>query len=160
LARETTPGVARQNDFRADDELPEAFRTRPSDYEEPVLDMGHLANSESIDASIAANSETFLMSNITPQLPGFNRAIWKGLENQERRLAETHGQVLVIAGPLYTAPIQYIGRAPIPSAYFKVIYFGETAEAYLIPHVKLATAQLKNYKVPVNTIAAISGLDL
>jgi len=122
--------------------------------------MGHLANSESIDASIAANSETFLMSNMPPQLPGFNRAIWKGLENQERRLAETHGQVLVIAGPLYTAPIQYIGRAPIPSAYFKVIYFGETAEAYLIPHVKLATARLKNYKVPVNTIIAISGLDL
>jgi len=36
------------------------------------------------DASIQMNSETFLLSNMVPQLPGLNRAGWKGLENRER----------------------------------------------------------------------------
>ncbi|MBL4781812.1 MAG: DNA/RNA non-specific endonuclease [Porticoccaceae bacterium] len=160
LVRETSPGVERQNDFREDPEILEPFRTRPSDYNEPTYDMGHLANSESIDNTRVENSETFLMSNITPQLPGFNRAIWKGLENKERRLAERYGQVLVLTGPIYIAPFQYIGRAPIPTAFFKVIYFNETVEAYLIPHQALRTNQLQSYKVPVSTIKAITRLDL
>ena len=122
--------------------------------------MGHLANSESIDQSIAANSETFLMSNMAPQLPGFNRAIWKGLENKERRMAEKYGEVWVITGPIYSKPMKHIGRAPIPDAFFKVIYFDSNSEAYLIPHMKLKTTKLNNYKVPVESVEAVTGLDL
>lgn len=87
LKQETTPGVERQNDFRVDPDIPTPFQTTPEDYDEPVYDLGHLANSESIDQSIEANSETFLMSNMVPQLPRHNGAIWKGLENRERKWA-------------------------------------------------------------------------
>lgn len=160
LEREDYVEVARQDDFREDEEIPREFRTRPSDYVEPVYDTGHLASSESLDESILENSETFLMSNMTPQLPGFNRAIWKGLENKERRLAEQYGIAWVYAGPIYTAPIRHIGRAPIPTAFFKVIYYSDKVEAYLIPHLKLKTAQLNNYKVPVESVEAVTGLDL
>jgi len=34
-----------------------------------------------------ANRESFLMSNISPQLPGFNRGVWKKLEEMVHDLA-------------------------------------------------------------------------
>lgn len=83
--------VDRQNEFRADTELPAIYQTTPTDYVEPVFDQGHLANSESLDDTITMNSETFLMSNMTPQLPGLNSAGWKGLENRERRWTDNRG---------------------------------------------------------------------
>ena len=127
---------------------------------EPIYDMGHLANSESIDQSIAANSETFLMSNMVPQLPGFNRAIWKGLENKERRMAEKYSEVWVVTGPIYSEPMKYIGRAPIPAAFFKVFYYNGSVEAYLLPHLELQTSGLQKHRASVEAVENAAGLNL
>ena len=124
LKKQIGEGVDRQDDFRADLSIPLQYRTTPEDYEEPVYDMGHLANSESVDGSITANSETFLMSNMTPQLGGHNRAIWKGLENRERKWANRYGEVIVYTGALYSDNPETIGanKVPVPSKYWKVIF--------------------------------------
>ena len=125
--------------------------------------MGHLANSESVDGSVAANSETFYLSNMTPQLPGHNRAIWRGLENRERKWADQRDLVVVITGPIYKQPIKTIGisRVPVPSQYFKIIYDPAKHEviSYLLPHQKDKTANLKNYYVSVDEIERLTGFD-
>ena len=163
LNKQVGEGVERTDDFREDPDIPEQYRTKLSDYDEPIYDMGHLANSESVDGSVAANSETFYLSNMTPQLPGHNRAIWRGLENRERKWADQRDLVVVITGPIYKQPIKTIGisRVPVPSQYFKIIYDPAKHEviSYLLPHQKDKTANLKNYYVSVDEIERLTGFD-
>lgn len=156
--------VERQNDFRENTDLPTAYRTYPTDYDEPVYDQGHLANSESINDSIAANSETFLMSNMVPQDHTNNIGIWKGLENRERKWAKERGEVLVMVGALYEGTIATIGTSQVlvPSHLWKVIYdpIANEAIAYIIPNQPLYTAELDNYLVSVDDVEARAGIDL
>lgn len=162
LDRQVGEGVERQDDFRKNDDIPEKYATTPEDYEEPVYDMGHLANSESIDTSVNANSETFLMSNMTPQLPGHNRAIWKGLEIRERKWANNFGNVTVIAGAIYTVGYKTIGNGvPVPSYYWKIIFRPDQNEAiaFIIPHKKLSTKYLDDYIVSVDSLEETTGFD-
>jgi endonuclease G len=155
-------GVDRQDDFREDPQIPKEFRTTVKDYVEPIYDMGHLGNSESIDQSKTANSETFLMSNMVPQLPGHNRSIWKGLENRERKWANQLGLVYVYTGPIYEKPYTHIGNnVPVPTALWKIIYAPTKNKmiAFIIPHKKLKTSQLNKYLVSVDDVELASGLD-
>ena len=78
--------VERADDFRSDTELPKECRKELFDFS-GSYDRGHLASSETLDGNYTMNSETFLLGNMSPQLSGFNRAIWKGLENRERKWA-------------------------------------------------------------------------
>ncbi len=116
--------VQRRNDFRADQDLPAIYRKQLGDFEEPVFDRGHLANSASLDATVSMNSETFLLSNMIPQLPGLNRAAWLGLENRERKWTDQRGELYVYTGVLFEGDrLSFIGnRVPIPTHFFKVIY--------------------------------------
>jgi len=169
VAYRLTPGihddgnVDRQDDFREDEDLPFEFRTTPNDYEEPVFDQGHLAPSESLDDTIAMNSQTFLMSNMTPQRPRFNRNGWRGLENRERKWASARGEVFVYIGPIYEGQVEFIGdRVPVPSHFFKVVYDPEENEAiaFLIPHQDFLTAELNDFLVSVDEVEQRSGLNL
>lgn len=167
-------GVDREDDFQPDPDIPEEYRTYPTDYEDHTVTetgdvqkyhKGHLANSESVDTTRIANLETFYMSNMTPQLSGHNLAIWKGLENRERKWALERKLVLVMAGPLYLEDsIQTIGKnqVPIPTHYWKVIYDMRKGDAigFLIPHKPLKTDQLNNYFESIDAIESKSGLDL
>jgi len=156
--------VERQNDFRPDDSIPLIYQAQVNDYLEPIYDMGHLVSSESLDLTIELNSETFLLSNITPQLPGLNRAAWKGLENRERKWATERGEVYVYVGMLYEGgDIVYINnRIPVPSHFFKVIYDPKTQDSisYLFPHKPIRTSELDKYLSSIDDIELRSGLNL
>ena len=45
-------------------------------------------------------SESFYLSNMSPQDPGFNRGIWRQLEARVRDWADLHGEVFVVTGPV------------------------------------------------------------
>lgn len=157
-------GVDRTDDFRVDPKIPAEFQTTPDDYDEPVYHQGHLANSESIDTSVVAISETFYMSNMVPQLPTHNTGIWKGLENRERKWANKRSSIFVYAGPLYIGQIEHIGanQVPVPSHLWKAIYDPEKNEAitYVIEHKPLYTRDLDKYLKSVDYIEALAGIDL
>jgi len=155
--------VDRQNDFRVDTELPAIYQTTPADYVEPVFDQGHLANSESLDDTITMNSETFLMSNMTPQLPGLNSAGWKGLENRERKWTDNRGELFIYAGPLFEGGLpSFIGNGvPVPTHFWKVIYdpAAQEAIAFIFPHRRVLTSELSLLLVSVNEVEIRSGLN-
>ncbi len=72
----------RQNDFRPDPNLPKNFRrVTPADYTGSGFDRGHLCPSADRSSSPEANSATFFMTNITPQVPELNRNVWESLES-------------------------------------------------------------------------------
>ncbi len=108
----------------------DSFRPDLIDYEGSGFDRGHLVASADRRATGIKNSETFLLSNMSPQRPNFNRGIWKKLEQEVRNLAKKFVEVYVICGPLFDIekPIKVIGQddknkivIPIPHAYFKSV---------------------------------------
>lgn len=165
VAYEVTPAihnsanVPRSGDFRADTELSENCRKELTDFD-GTYDRGHLVSSATLDANHRMNSETFLLSNMSPQLPKFNRTIWKGLENLERKWSNQRGKVYVITGPVFTKQ-QQARRINIPSYFYKIIFDPARNEtiSFLIPHKVLYTAQLNSYRASIDQIETISGID-
>lgn len=157
-------GVARKDNFREDSEILIQYRTTPQDYIESIYSKGHMANSESLDGSKEMMSETFYMSNVVPQLPKNNKAIWKGLENRERKIAKLRSRVFVFSGPLYEGETSYIGRrVPVPSHLWKVIFDpgkNLSAIAYIIDHKPLKTTQLNQFIVSIDEVEERAGLNL
>lgn len=121
----------RLNNFRPDLRIPEQFRANMDDYvgkfDGKTYDRGHLISSADRRAVGIHNSETFLLSNMSPQVPEFNRGIWKKLEESVRELANEYVEVYSICGPLFEVgkKIAVIGQGdtkiPIPHGFFKSV---------------------------------------
>ena len=95
--------VERLNNFRPDFRIPKNFRADLSDYRRSGYDRGHLVASANLYDEEIQNSETFLLSNMSPQAPGFNRKKWRELENLVRALDAKYEvlETYVITGPIF-----------------------------------------------------------
>ena len=95
--------LERLDNFREDLRIPDMFRSTLDDYKGSGYDRGHLISSADRLGRAVVNSETFLMTNMSPQKPGFNRDVWKQLEQAARGLAaqEKYAEVYAICGPLF-----------------------------------------------------------
>ncbi len=124
--------MERADNFRPDYRVPEMYRADLADYKGSGYDRGHLVSSANQKETEIQNSETFLLSNMSPQVPNFNRQIWKRLEeavralNDNKRVLETY----VISGPIFyfDKEVKMMGAEdengvtlPIPHAYFKSV---------------------------------------
>ena len=67
-------------------------------------------------------SETFVMSNISPQAPSFNRGIWKKLESYVRNKTINSDSLIVITGGVLNDSLPRIGKNEvcIPKYYYKI----------------------------------------
>ena len=141
-----------------------------AEYVHSGYDRGHLAPNYAISVCYGeeAQRETFLLSNIVPQLHALNAGIWKDLELRiMKRYVERYGEVWVQVGPvLKNPPDSKIGRLPVPDAFWMVISEYEAEEhgiraiAYLIPHNAIWRDQdLTRYVVSVRKIESLTGLD-
>ena len=115
----------RTNDFR-EDPIISTGSANLADYRKSGFDRGHLTPAADMSFNSEAMSETFFMSNMTPQNPQFNRGIWKDLEAQVRVWVKQFGRVYVISGPILNkAATEYntIGnnKVVIPEYFYKVI---------------------------------------
>ena len=92
----------RGDDFRPDPEVPTGSAT-PQDYTRSGYDRGHLAPAADMSFSVKTMSESFFMSNMSPQAPQFNRGIWSKLEKQVRHFATREKRIVVVTGPILPA---------------------------------------------------------
>lgn len=117
--------VKRSNKFAADDSLPPQDQAKPSDYSHSGYDKGHIANDDQQSWDPIVERESFLMTNMTPQLPGLNRGIWKVLETATGAWAFDTGHPLEIyAGPIYQwGKDKTIGKdkVDVPTAFYKIV---------------------------------------
>ncbi len=113
----------RTDNFRPDTALSRNISASLADYRRSGYDRGHLVPAGDMKWSPEAMSETFLLTNISPQAPGLNRRIWKNLETQVRHWAVTNDSLYVITGPVFGAGDKHIGKdsLPVPDHFFKVI---------------------------------------
>jgi endonuclease G len=97
----------RADNFRADVRLPYRFRAGLNAYKGSGYDRGHLVASANNDILEIQNSETFLLSNMSPQKPNFNRKIWMKLEDAVRALNDKKE---ILETYVLTAPVFYFDK--------------------------------------------------
>jgi len=144
------PYVDRMDNFRSDLRVPTMFRAELKDYQGSGFDRGHLVASANQREGEYQNSETFLLSNMSPQRPELNRRIWRTLEKKVRELDSAPNilETFSICGPIFNfnQSVEVIGdrdgndvTIPIPHAHFKALLTEDRAGtldfyAFIIPN--------------------------
>ncbi|KAG2224202.1 hypothetical protein INT45_001320, partial [Circinella minor] len=91
-----------KSSFKEDTAIPEIFRALLKDYSGSGYDRGHMAPAADALATQEGMDETFLLTNMSPQVGnGFNRHYWAYLEGFVRDLTKNHTDVYVYTGPLF-----------------------------------------------------------
>ena len=132
------------------------------DYEGSGYDRGHLAPAADMSFSSTAMSESFYLSNMSPQVPGFNRGVWKRLEEQVRGWAEAKGAIYVITGSIIGSNDPEIGAngVEIPSQYYKVLLDEESQQTIgFVLKNESSSGELLSFAVPVDEVEKMTGLD-
>ncbi|MGM9704216.1 MAG: DNA/RNA non-specific endonuclease [Prevotella sp.] len=109
--------------FQEDEQVP-APRATDADYRSSGYDRGHMCPSGDNKWSEVAQRESFLMTNICPQVHNLNAGDWNEMEQQCRRWAEQYGEIYIVCGPiLYRQKHKTIGKnkVVVPEAFFKVV---------------------------------------
>jgi len=154
---------ARSENFRTDTMI-SGKSASTSDYLRSGYDRGHLAPAADMKWSQTAMSESFLMSNMSPQEPGFNRGVWSRLEAKVRDWAVGNDSILVITGPVFAGIDKFIGqnRVGVPKYYFKVIADISPPSykviAFLLEN-QSSTADLFTFAVSVDSVEKATGYD-
>lgn len=161
-AQEVQTNVAPRNDnFRPDPWVTTGSATL-ADYQGSGYDRGHLAPAADMHWSVDAMDASFYLSNMSPQLPAFNRGIWARLEAQVRENAVAAGDLWVVTGPVLEAGLPTIGasKVSVPNAYYKVL-LDEAPQprmlAFLLP--QHASGSTRDYVVSVDAVERATGLD-
>ncbi len=162
LTREVLNGNAqRQDDFRPDPNV----KNNPvlaSDYRGSGYDRGHMLPAGDMKVSDLAMSETFFMTNISPQHPKLNRGLWAKLESAMRDWVRKYGDAWVVTAPVLKPGLSQISKkVSIPNHYYKIIYIpkNQKVAAFLSSNEDPLSAQYWDHAVRVSEIEKITGLD-
>jgi endonuclease G len=160
---ETQKAVERSNKFMIDP-LVKTGSARDADYKASGYDRGHLAPAADMGWSTQAMQESFYYSNMSPQLPSFNRGIWKQLEELVRDWAIAEDTILIVTGPILRNGLPTIGanKVSIPEYYYKAILdlSGKTHKGigFILPN-RAGSEPLQSYTVSIDSLEKVSGLD-
>jgi endonuclease G len=133
-------------------------------YKKSGYDKGHLVPAGDRKSTKAAYDETFLTSNISPQLHDFNAGIWNALEQKTRYYAQRYHEVYVVTGPILKDDLKSIGteQVSVPEHYYKILYRYDAAGgkmlAFLIPHEK-SNKSIYEFITSVDEIEKLTGTD-
>ena len=150
----------RKDSFKSD-KLVSTKSAALTDYNYSGYDRGHLAPAGDMKLSETSMSESFYMSNMSPQKASFNRGLWKTLENQVRLRAKKSELYITTGGVLSSADLKKIGNnnVSVPDQFYKIIYDAKNQMmfAYLMENKKLES--LERHVATVDSIEALTGID-
>jgi endonuclease G len=154
--------VRRRDRFRADPAV-KRRPIQPRDYARSGYDKGHLAPAADMTYSFSSMTSSFLMTNISPQIPGCNRGIWKRLESQVRRWAVKEEKLYVITGPIFSRKPHRMkkSRIPVPVAFYKVILDLTPPLkmiGFIVPN-ETSKRRIASFAVSVDEVERITGYD-
>ncbi|KAF9001971.1 hypothetical protein BDQ17DRAFT_1244021 [Cyathus striatus] len=173
--------------FIEDRSIPAIFRAKLQDYFRSGYDRGHMVPAADAKISQEAMNETFLLTNIAPQVgDGFNRHYWAYLEDWCRRLTGTFQDVYVFTVPLYLprkdidgkwrVTHEVIGTPPnvsVPTHFAKVVLTTKpkspsnpdilelSSGAFVLPNAIIPDeAPLESFVVPIEAVERAAGITL
>lgn len=182
LTRTSDTGDRKKSIFKEDETIPVKFRAKLRDFFRSGYDRGHQAPAADAKFNQVAMDETFLLTNMAPQVgDGFNRDYWSHFEDFVRRLTQKYDDVRVMTGPLYLPKLmpdgkyrvsyEVIGSPPniaVPTHFFKLVV-GEqrnqpgnlSCAAFVMPNDVIDNATpLTQFQVPLEALERSSGLEL
>ena len=174
--------AARQDDFRADPDLPAGwYQVSASSYTSSGFDRGHNCPSADRTRTMADNSATFLMPNMMPKAPRNNQQTWANLEDYCRTLVGQGNELYVICGSYGrggTGANGFLttldqGRVTVPAHCWKVVVVLPTGTndaarvasttrviAIDTPNDNALSTTWGSYRTSVDAIEAATGLDV
>ncbi len=164
----TAPNLKRPSHFSPD--WRGLNRVTHESYTGSGYDRGHMAPNYAMSRLYGASAQTdsFLMTNITPQKAHLNQQWWQRLESVEiDHFARHFGQLWVITGPVFDNQIERLKTAwpvEIPDAFYK-IYITEPKPgqfytvAFLVPQNVKGKEPLDQFLTSIDTIESRTGLD-
>lgn len=160
--------VSRTNDFKIDYSVSTKSAT-PQDYYKSGYDKGHLAPAADFSYSKELMSESFYMSNMSPQTPGLNRGPWKFLEEYFRNLSEKYDKVYIITGPVLGSDdisdsYKEIGenKVKIPYLFYKCGLFIKDNDYYMISFLmpnEIFSRNFEDYQCTTNDIESLVNMN-
>lgn len=153
----------RTDNFREDPKLTTGSATL-ADYRGSGFDRGHLAPAADFKFSKVAMSETFYMTNMSPQRPGFNRGVWNKLEALVRNWAFEEEQLYIVTGGVLHDSLPTIGvnQVSVPQYFYKVVLDytlpGIKAIAFLMEN-ESSNLPLHHFVVTIDSLESLTGID-
>ena len=157
----------RSDNFREDPSVSSGSASN-LDYAKSGYDRGHLAPAADMKWSEKAMSESFYYSNMSPQLPAFNRGIWKILEEKLRDWALENDSILIVTGPilLFKKGTKQAAIGPnsvtVPAYYYKAIldFKKEKSKsiAFILPN-QGSKMPVQSFMVSIDSLEKLSKID-
>ena len=162
--------------FTEDLMIPEIFRVKLDDFHGSIYERAHLCPPADQRFDHKTLGETFLLSNISPQIPELKQGVWKNLEKQIREWTSSYQSLDVFTGPLFLPNfqsregpfVQYpvIGdsQVAVPTHFFKVVRAVKgrkefDLKCYLVPNEPIEEdIPLEEFEVALEEIERASGL--
>jgi endonuclease G len=166
---ESIPSLPRPSHFKTDWRA--INRIKHDDYTKSGYDRGHNAPNYAISHLYGKDgqSDSFLMTNISPQTPKLNRQFWQRLEEAEvKYFTKLADKVWVITGPVFTGSTERLSsswRVEIPDAFYKIyITQAKTNQdfkvlAFLVPQTVKGNEPLAQFVTSIDIIETQTGLD-
>lgn len=101
---------------------------------------------------------------MSPQLPAFNRGIWKKLEELVRTWAVENEVLYIVTGPILINGLQSIGpnKVSIPKYFYKVILDytepGINGIGFILPNAG-SSEPLQDFAVTIDSVEKLTGID-
>jgi len=155
--------VKRKDNFRLDPVITTGSAIL-ADYKGSGYDRGHLAPAGDMTWSKKAMSESFFLTNMSPQVPALNRGMWRILEEQIRKWALKEQELYIITGPIIRPNYKTIGpnKVTVPQWYYKIIVDYHQPEikalAFMIPNRK-PQKSLQSFAVSIDKLEEVTRLD-
>lgn len=167
------------NQYPNDESLDSKYHFTSDPYWGSGFDHGHICPSADRLASANANYQTFFLTNMHPQVNGFNAGVWSNMENQVRNWNNSNfrevlyvckGGTIDSEANLYESR-PYIGsgsnRIPVPK-YFYMAFLckkpasqggGYEAAAFWVEHKVSADNKLLKYLISIDELEQKTGID-
>lgn len=161
---EVLTNIVERNDHFRPDSLIRTGSADLSDYRGSGYDRGHMVPAGDLNWSERAMDESFLLSNMSPQDPSFNRGIWRRLEEKVRQWAIEKDSLYVITGPVLNSMEEVIGEneVGVPEYYFKVLVDLSPPDhemaAFLLPN-RGSSSDPAQYAISVDSLESVTGYD-
>ena len=155
--------VKRKDNFRLDPVIKTGSAIL-ADYKGSGYDRGHLAPAGDMAWSKKAMSDSFFLTNMSPQVPGLNRGMWRILEEQIRKWTLKEQELYIITGPVIRPNYKTIGpnKVTVPQWYYKIIVDYHQPEikalAFMIPNRK-PQKSLQSFAVSIDKLEEVTQLD-
>lgn len=161
----TLAGKAKRVSFKADPLCATTANSRV--YSGSGYDRGHLVPAFDRGFNKEAMEETFYMTNVVPQVPAFNRGIWKKLESKVRKWAKVEQRLYVITGPLLRNNIEGVERIgengpTVPRGFYKIVldYDGSYRKGIAFMFKNKDTDQpLEKFVTTIDLVEEYTGID-